>query len=103
MLTHIKSESQPPKVAKLDGCMVNETKDDTYFRSMSVHYKCSCGHEGPTHVTQAYGMITCLWGICCGCCYNLYTVTHKNKDANCKNSEHKCSNCQKTLAHYKGC
>ena len=97
------TEDKAVKDAKLAGCMVAETKDDTLYRSMSTYTKCpSCQNLGPSHVTQAYSLLACLFAICCGCYYSLYVI-HKNKDPNCKNAEHKCGGCGNTLANYTAC
>jgi len=96
-------EPNNAQAVKFEGCMENDTKDDTYFRSMSVHAVCGkCSAAGPTHVKQAYGLLTCLFAIFCGCYYTLYAI-HKNKDTNCKNAEHRCGKCNEVIYTYSSC
>ena len=72
------------------------------LRSYSEFAKCSCGATGFTSVENKCNVGNFIFCCCfnqCWCCYQVV----KHKDLNCYDADHKCSACNKNLAHYTAC
>jgi hypothetical protein len=78
--------------------------DLTQFKSTPVYTKCPhCSESGFTNITRKINYMNLL--CCCVCTTMPWVIFQsiRNKDINCQDAEHYCSNCNRVIVRYESC
>lgn len=78
--------------------------DLTQFKSNPVFTKCPhCSENGFTNVSRKTNFMNLL--CCCVCTTMPWVIFQsiRNKDINCQDAEHYCSNCKNVIVRYESC